>query len=66
MARNSFTVGTGVRVGNQNSIPVRYQGRLGFIVGNTTNTRGTLQYLVSFGARRATPLPLNARQFSVI
>ena len=63
---SNFTVGTGVRVSNQNSIPVRYQGRLGFIVGNTTNTRGTLQYLVSFGARRATPLALNTRQFSVI
>jgi len=65
MSRN-FAVGSAVRIGHQNSIPVRYQGRLGFIVGNTTNTRGTQQYLVDFGARRATPLPLNARQFSVV
>lgn len=66
MGRNSFTVGTGVRIGKQNSIPVRYQGRLGHIVGNTTNTRGTQQYLVSFGTRRSAPLALNARQFSVV
>lgn len=65
MASN-FTDGTEVRVGNQNSIPVRYQGRYGFIVGNTTNSRGTQQYLVSFGTRRAAPLPLNVRQFRVV
>ena len=65
MGRN-FAVGSAVRIGKQNSIPVRYQGRLGFIVGNTTNTRGTQQYLVDFGSRRATPLPLNTRQFRVV
>ena len=58
-----FAIGTEVRVGRQNSIPVRYQGRSGNIVGTTTNQRGTAQWLVSFGARRAAPLALNQRQF---
>jgi ribosomal protein L21E len=63
---SGFEVGTSVRVSNQNSIPVRYQGRSGVVVGSTTNSRGTAQYLVSFGARRATPLPLTQRQFRVV
>ena len=66
MASNSFKVGTEVRVSNQSNIPVRYQGRSGVVVGRTTSTRGASQYLVSFGSRRATPLPLNTRQFRVI
>ena len=63
---SKFADGTEVRVGNQNSIPVRYQGRTGFIAGTAVNSRGTQQYLVSFGTRRATPLALNARQFRVV
>lgn len=67
MSKNSNVIdGTEVRVGNQNSIPVRYRGRTGYIAGTTVNNRGTEQFLVSFGARRAAPLPLNARQFSVV
>jgi len=58
--------GVAVRVANQKSIPVRYQGRTAFIVDSTTSARGTQQWLVSFGARRATPLALTSRQFSVI
>ena len=58
-----FAIGTEVRVGNQNSIPVRYQGRSGQIVEAVEGPRGGTQYLVSFGARRASPLKLNTRQF---
>ena len=63
---SGFEVGTAVRVGKASSIPQRYQGRTAQVVGTTVNTRGTTQYLVSFGQRRATPLPLNQRQFRVI
>ncbi len=56
-------VGTGIAVHN---IPQRYQGRIGFIAGTTRTPRGVQQFLVSFGVRRATPLPLSTRQFSVV
>jgi len=67
MSKNSnIIVGLEVRVGNQNSIPVRYRGRTGFIAGTTINNRGTEQYLVSLAPRRVAPLALNIRQFSVV
>lgn len=63
---SKFTDGTEVRVGFQNHVPLRYQGRTGFIAGTAVNSRGTQQYLVSFGTRRATPLPLSRRDFRVV
>ena len=66
MSRNMFKTGSEVRVGHQNSIPVRYQGRLGILVGTQQNNRGTQQFLVSFPGRRATPLVVNSRQISAL
>lgn len=53
--------GESVRVGNQKSIPLRYQGRQGVVVGTTQNSRGTKQLLVAFPGRRAEPLAINAK-----
>lgn len=57
----SIKNGTTVRVGKQHSIPQRYQGRQGVVVGKAQNTRGTQQLLVAFPGRRAEPLAINAK-----
>lgn len=59
MAR--ITEGSTVRVGTNRSIPVRYQGRNGVVVGKATSARGAKQLLVAFPGRRATPLAVSAR-----
>ena len=66
MSLNTFKIGSEVRLGNQNSIPVRYQGRTGVLVGTERNTAGTLKFLVSFPGRRAMPLPVNLRQITAL
>jgi hypothetical protein len=53
--------GSTVRVGTQRSIPLRYQGRQGVVVGKATNSRGTQQLLVAFPGRRANPLAVNEK-----
>ena len=58
MARG-ISFGTNVRVGKGNAIPKRYQGRSAVVVGRDKKTSyGQSVYLVSFGTRRATPLPV--------
>ncbi len=59
MAR--ITEGTTVRVGINRSIPLRYQGRNGVVVGKATSTRGAAQFLVAFPGRRTSPLAVSAR-----
>lgn len=57
--------GTFVRVGEYTSVPVRYRNRVGVVVGRKKiGTR--FNYLVDFGARRAEPLPLPKRVFTVV
>ena len=60
----NFVIGTAVKVAHDSTIPVRYHGRTGFVVGTTPKGRG-VQYLVEFPGRRATPLVLAKRFISV-
>jgi ribosomal protein L21E len=53
--------GTEVRLGKNRSVPIRYQGRTGIVVGKTQSNRGVQQLLVDFPGRRATPLAVNAK-----
>ena len=53
----TFNDGERVQVGFAQNIPTRYQGRTGVVVGLGDRNR----FLVSFGARRATPLEVAPR-----
>ena len=55
----AFRNGTRVRVGSGRGIPKRYAGRTGTVVNSRRTARGT-QVNVSFGARRANPLPVRS------
>ncbi len=59
--RSNFGEGTTVRVGTNRSIPLRYQGRSGVVVGKATTARGAKQILVAFPGRRTSPLAVSAR-----
>ncbi len=56
----SFSNQDTVQVGHAKRIPLRYQGRMGTVVGR----EGT-RYLVDFGARRATPLAIAPSQLTL-
>ena len=53
-----------VQVGRSKRIPLRYQGRLGRVVGRKGSGTGT-RYLVDFGARRVMPLPVAPSQLTL-
>jgi len=59
-----FKKNSSVRVGAVQSVPLRYQGRTGTVVGTETVGRG-FRYLIDFGGRRANPLPVASRFLTV-
>lgn len=58
--------GSEVRLGKNRSVPIRYQGRTGFVVGKTQSKRGAQHLLVDLTPRRATPLAVNAKFVSAL
>ena len=58
--------GTEVRLGKNKSVPLRYQGRTGTLVGKTQSKRGAQQLLVDLAPRRAAPLAVNAKFVSAV
>lgn len=54
-----------VQTTHTRTIPVRYRGRTGQVVGLKRTGRG-FQYLVSFAPRRVTPLQVSGRNLKKI
>lgn len=61
-----MNIGTTVQIAHDATIPVRYQGRTGLVVGKTKAGRGFKYEVTPVAGRRVTPLLLNTRQFSVL
>lgn len=61
-----FKNGTAVQLGKNKSVPIRYQGRTGVIVGKTQSKRGAQHLLIDLAPRRATPLAVNAKFVSAL
>lgn len=64
MMRKTFRTGDTVVVGKSERIPVRYQGRTATVVGREKFGK-SFRYLVSFGARRLTPLPVPSTKLAL-
>jgi len=62
----TITLGTEVQIAKNATIPLRYQGRTGFVVGAVRAGRGFKYEVTPVGGRRSTPLVLNTRQFDVL
>ena len=57
----SIKDGTWVRLSKAQGVPVRYQGRSGYVVGKSITKRGALRLLVEMPSRKATPLEVAPR-----
>ena len=62
----TISLGTEVQIAKNATIPTRYQGRTGFVVGTVKAGRGFKYEVTPVGGRRVTPLILNTRQFDVL
>lgn len=62
--RKTFRHGDLVFVGTAKSIPVRYQGRSATVVGKQKVGK-SYKFLLDFGSRRATPLPVSPTQLTL-
>lgn len=63
--RTTIRKGDFVRVGFDDSIPVRYQGRSALVVKREKAGRG-FRYQVEFSNRRVNPLPVPASALTLI
>jgi len=53
--------GSKVKMRKNPAVPVRYQGRSGWVVGKATTRKGAEKLLVEFYGRKATPLEVSPR-----